>query len=180
MRPEVLMVTLFFPIGIALMGLLTIFMTNASFGNLDIRQKDYVEKEKLFRDTFDQMAGLIALLIAGAVFSNKPLIDTMNEQLCKSCTFLPDEFGYVYGLIFSLFLAVVYFPILFHFSIKNQEFIKYQVNILPPEEQDKGREQYEKQLKIHATTGDRLKTLFATTAPLLGSVLPEFFSFFQN
>jgi hypothetical protein len=124
-------------------------------------------KLKLLDDNLNVLLGVISILIMLSVVALSVIHQAIQNQFTVvNANIFPSEFIYAYGLVFTIFLAIIYLPTHFYLN-----------QILVEVKQSKDFEglQAEEHSKmvLGGTLSKNFQVLFAIIAPLLGSALTE-------
>ena len=122
---------------------------------------------KFLDDSLNIFLGIISVLIMLSVVALSVLHQAIQSQLkVINANIFPSDFIYAYGLVFTIFLGIVYLPTHFHLNLLLQEEKESgEISRLSMEEQSK--------LVLGGSLRQSFQVLFAIVAPLLGSALSE-------
>ncbi|MFC5408952.1 hypothetical protein ACFPMF_06515 [Larkinella bovis] len=120
---------------------------------------------------------ILALIIVFSILTTSSLALSIKNQILihkKYFDIFPKEFSYLYGLLFSLFLAIVFIPVYIQMQYNAQALV---------EKSEQRQEEIEAgllgKLKMETTAFDNLKILFTVISPLLSSIIPESLQLFK-
>lgn len=82
----------------------------------------------------------------------------------------PQNFVYLYGLMFTFYLALFYIPIFFRLKFKGRSMMN---KIILNEDDDKKYKYLSKIFLMEETALDNLKATLSILAPVLSSLLPN-------
>lgn len=148
--------------------------------DFDVRSKKSIEKAVSQFSMLNQLLlsslQILAILVVFSVLTTSGLQQSIKSAITVT-TFdiFPKEISYVYGLFFSLFLAIVYVPS--HLYLKDcQNKIKYDMQN-EIETNDSVLPEWYKEILSKISSGgsalDSLKLSLTVLAPLISSFLPE-------
>jgi hypothetical protein len=147
---------------------------------VDLSKKQSLEKAIIKFNMLNQLLTgalqVLAILVVFSVLTTSALQQSIKSALIiKSIDISPPELSYVYGLFFTLFLAIIYIPV--------QLFLRYRINSLKQDiqiqsqnENEDNQQTYKNmigQLNVGGTALDNLKLAFTVLAPLISGFLPE-------
>ncbi|MCF1751031.1 hypothetical protein [Mariniradius sediminis] len=124
-------------------------------------------KLKLLDDNLNVLLGVISILIMLSVVALSVLHQAIQGQFTVvNANIFPSEFIYAYGLVFTIFLAIIYLPTHFHL---NQILLEMKQTA-----DDMGLQSEEhSKMVLGGTLSKNFQVLFAIIAPLIGSALTE-------
>ncbi|MBA4411117.1 MAG: hypothetical protein Q8S54_10440 [Bacteroidota bacterium] len=176
--PRIVIVTFILQLPI----LTVIFMVGISAGKVvfDIKSKQSVEKAVSQFAMLNQilLASLqvLAILVVFSVLTTSALQQSIKSALIiKNFDIFPKEISYVYGLFFSLFLAIIFIPT--YLYLRNcQNKIKHNLQNEIETENFEIPEWYNNilsKINLGGSALDNLKLSLTVLAPLISSFLPE-------
>jgi hypothetical protein len=167
--------------------IILIFLIGISANNIDINNihKQNIDKIVSGFSMLNQILlnslQILAILVVFSVLTTSALQQSIKTTLIiKTFDIFPNEVSYVYGLFFSLFLAIIFIPT--YIFLRNcQNNLKQ--NLLNDINSEKSvNTEWYKNLIANLSTGgtalDNLKMSLMVLAPLISSFLPEQLWFF--
>jgi hypothetical protein len=181
--PKIVIVTfvLQFPI------IILIFMIGISANNININSinkqniDNTVSGFSMLNQILLNSLQILAILVVFSVLTTSALQQSIKSTLIiKNIDIFPNEVSYVYGLYFSLFLAIIYIPT--YIFLRNcQNNLKQNLQNEIESEKSLNTEWYKNVIANLSTGGtalDNLKLSLTVLAPLISSFLPEQLRFF--
>lgn len=119
---------------------------------------------------------MIAVIVVFSVLTSGSLrASILNEIKLEGFNLFPTEAVYVYGITFTLFLAIVYIPT--HYLL-NQSKLQLEKEIAEKTGDEKAAKEYFEKTSTTAAIIN-IKTALTVLAPLITSFLPEYLHFFK-
>lgn len=129
--------------------------------------KQRFSKLKLLDDNLNVLLGVTSILIMLSVVALSVIHQAIQNQFTVvNAIIFPSEFIYAYGLVFTIFLAIIYLPTHFFLSQILQELKQTQ-------EFEEIETEGHSKMTLGGTLSKNFQVLFAIIAPLLGSALTE-------
>jgi hypothetical protein len=131
-----------------------------------VRQKGYHLKFILLRQKLKLFLVCLATLIVFAVINTELVRSAILREVKTNIDIMPHNFVYIYGLVFTFFLAVLYLPIYYRLRQKGVSMLQLE------DEQDEIKEPVFKAFIIKETPLDSLKIALSILAPILTTLIP--------
>ncbi len=135
----------------------------------EIKQKGYDLKFILLRQKLRFFLICLATLIVFAIITTELVRKAILSEIKTNIDIVPHSFVYVYGLVFTFFLAVLYLPIYYRLRQKGVAMLE----IAEGEEEEKEKQPVFKTFIIKETPLDSLKITLSILAPILTSLIPN-------
>lgn len=146
----------------------------------DLTDKSSTEKAvsnfEYLKQVLQNALQVLAIIIVLTVLTSGTLNTAFKSALTtKSFDVYPTQSVYVYGLLFSTFLGIIYIPVFVYLKLKNndlrQKLVDYQN--LQNETEAKWAEKVLSVMTANASSLDNLKIALTVLAPLITSFLPS-------
>jgi len=143
--------------------------------------KDNIEavanKLEILNQSLRSALQVLAVIVVFTVLTSGTLKETIKGILeIKGYDIFPTEVSYVYGIFFSLFLCVIYFPIYFYLK---QKYVHLKAIAAGMVELGDKKEKVLEAVDFKTSAFDNLKMALTVLAPLISSFLPENLHFFK-
>jgi len=162
--------------------LLVIFMTGPASDkiSIDSRSRESFETAALklntLLDALLTALQVLAVIVVLAVLSSRALYESIRSVIRIENVEFPREVSYIYGLYFSLFLAIVYIPSYYYLRMRSsslRQSLDAYLSDQPSKEDSRWPEKMATAFTIKTTPVESLKLALTVLAPLISSLLPE-------
>ena len=161
---------------------ITIALLGASADRITATKEDKasvdlaIRKFQQLESTLRKCLQVVAILVVFSILTSLTLGKSLRAVIeIPGFDIFPEEIGYIYGLIFTFFLAMVYIPTHYYLRFKGRTFVE---NLKTgSNKEDKEEQSWLKEVKesilIKKTAIESLKIALTVTAPLITSLIPE-------
>ncbi|GEM_PF-6633546 len=168
-------------IGFQLSIFMTVFLIPVAADRITADKSSAAEMNEAAR-RFKQLESILrkclhvmAVLVVFSVLTSSALGASLNTTISiDGFNVFPPEFGYVYGLLFSFLLAMIYVPVHYYIRFKSRSFIQQLYEEDCSEDELKNIGEVKEKVLIKQSALDNLKVAFTVVAPLVSSFLPDF------
>ena len=158
---------------VAISNVIVILVIIYKIGQEWLENQDLTSSETILsqlhslKQTFDFHITILGGLIGIAVFASNIIRLAIHEAIClEGCNILPIEFVYAYGLIFTLLLAVLYYPSFELYRLISNQIIKQTVE---KEEQPTKMEE----MGLIGSSTQNLTNLLKLSTPFIAGIMSE-------
>jgi preprotein translocase subunit SecG len=131
--------------------------------------KEYTSINKILTSSLQTLA----VIIIFSVLTSSSLRQSIKSHIDSNyLDVFPKEFSYIYGLLFSLFLAIVFIPV----YIQSQQKAMF---LMEKYEKDASTKDLVDKLKKDSSIVDNIKLILTVISPLITSLLPESLHIFK-
>ena len=159
-------------------------LTDISQGNI----KNAVEKITFLNKLLMNALQVLAVIIIFTVLTTTALGQSIKHEIIienKDFDIFPKEASYIYGLFFSLFLAIIFIPVYLLVQYKGKQ-LKEQITgktLIMEDVEKKENQEYQNliaSLDKENSIVDNIKLVLTVISPLITSFLPEQLHIFSN
>jgi hypothetical protein len=168
---------IYITIGLACVHILGMIIINSCIENDNWRKTKDGELLKDFQQLNDSMKfflSSISVLVVFSIVTTSLLQQSINNVLMINdgkFEIFPSEFIYAYGLVFTIFISVIYIPVYQNLKMKGKELAE---KLEQTGEVDQAFKDKLKQFDIGESPLKNLQVIFSILAPILGSVFLDF------
>jgi len=130
---------------------------------------EYSLKFNLLRQKLKFFLICSASLIVCAIIATELLRKAILTEVKTNIDIVPSNFVYIYGLIFTFFLAILYLPVYYRLRLKGEAMI----NIEEDEAPEKEKDPVLKRFIIKESPMESFKITFSILAPILTTLIPN-------
>lgn len=126
----------------------------------------------LLRNNLKYFLIINSILIVFSIITSELIRKSINAEIQVSLDVFPKTFVYMYGLVFSFFLAIIYLPIYFRLQLKGR-LIK---NSVPQNENTQNEFSIAEVFSVRESPIETVKIILSILAPVLTSLVPGLFN----
>jgi len=175
-HPGFLNIFIILAIAVALTGIAGQLYINQAIGKLpaniaalpSAEQNKIVDKFELLRSQLRFFLIIDAALIVLSILNTDAFRRAILAEISINMDIVPMNYVYLYGVLFTFFLGIIYMPIYYRLRYKGETMLK-EIQQCPPETYN---QEIVKVFKIQETPIESVKVVLSILAPVLTSLVP--------
>jgi hypothetical protein len=181
-NPNMILYSVVVTLGLIIPILLVIFMVGPASDRIRVNsrsqesfEKAATELNRLF-DVLLMALQVMAVIVVLTVLTSRTLHESFRSVIRIENVEFTREISYVYGLYFSLFLAIIFIPSYYHLRLRSasmKQSLNDYLNETGPEIDSKWPEKMATAFTLKTSALEALKLTLTVLAPLISSFLPN-------
>jgi hypothetical protein len=175
-NPYLINIFVIISIGVALTAIAGQLLINQAISSLPVsivgldlaEQNKIADKFSMLRKQLKLFLLIDAVLIVFSVLNTDAFRRAIVAEVSVSMDILPKNYVYLYGVLFTFFLAIIYMPIYYRLKLKGELMLKE----IPKVELEADCKDLAAILNIEQTPIESLKVVLSILAPVLTSLVP--------
>jgi hypothetical protein len=175
-NPYLINIFVIISVGVALTAIAGQLLINQAISSLPVsivgldlaEQNKIADKFGMLRKQLKLFLLIDAVLIVFSVLNTDAFRRAIVAEVSVSMDILPKNYVYLYGVLFTFFLAIIYMPIYYRLKLKGELMLKE----IPKVELEADCKDLAAILNIEQTPIESLKVVLSILAPVLTSLVP--------